>query len=224
MPTTRELEDTLPLTAPQSNQSTTNLIGRKSAVYTLLDLTPEQLAQATQELNDNDNNAGPGNCQLAPEAQLPGKTMRDVFEHHIQTRDKENNREIFHPFYFIVIDQKDWMNRGVLFINLEAVNGRNQKVVGLCRCGIDMANSIAANLEIVNMDWLDFKEQEQDEWDGENPYENPRYHEPGSKESASNNLKYAWYTSVVKGLFTRCSSSAVIPPLTVISWPNIYDA
>jgi hypothetical protein len=65
----------------------------------------------------------------------------------------------------------------VLFLNLQVVNDRDQSVVGVCRCGVDMANSIAANLEVGNMDWMDFKEDEEHEWGGEDPYTNSRYHE-----------------------------------------------
>lgn len=43
------------------------------------------------------------------------------------------------------------------------------------RCGVDDASAIGANLEIANMDWVEFKLMEMKTWGGESPLKNKRY-------------------------------------------------
>jgi hypothetical protein len=64
----------------------------------------------------------------------------------------------------------------LLFINLVAVTEQRDSFVGVCRCDLETATQIKANLEVGNMDWVDYKEMEQEDFGGENVYGNERYY------------------------------------------------
>lgn len=201
MSSVRELEDSLPRTAPEPTHVSGDLLMKKYAVYSLTHLDDGQWTQLLQDLNDNEENCGPGNCQVGHQPNLSDHTLLDVYKHHLAIREEHQD---YHPDYFIVVDMPDWKESGLLFVCLTVVNNRDETVVGVTRCAVDMAHSIGANLSIVNMDWMDYKEMEQEEWGGENPYENPRYHvqeeeEEQDREEGGKRWKFAWYSAVWKG-------------------------
>ena len=169
MASTRELEDGLPLIAPPGQNG--DFATRKIAIYTTLYVEAAQLERLEQDLRDANEISDTAVAQLAPQPHFD--SLLDIYNHHIQLDTKEF---AYDPRYFIVADQDDWTKEGVLFINLAADTEQRECFVGVCRCDLETCTQIKANLEVGNMDWVDYKEMEQDEFGGENPYENPRYY------------------------------------------------
>ena len=171
MASTRELEDTLPLASPITPNG--DFEDRKIAIYTTLPLEASQLQQLEQDLRDADDISDTDVAQLAPQPHF--KNVLDIYNHHVNLG-KQDTTQHHDPSYFIVADQENWKQKGVLFVNLTADTEQRESFVGVCRCDLETATLIKANLEVSNMDWVDYKEQEQEEFGGENPYKNPRYY------------------------------------------------
>ncbi|KAG9740333.1 hypothetical protein KCU73_g9238, partial [Aureobasidium melanogenum] len=179
MTSTRELADTLPFYPPEGDTGHDSLHS-SFAAYFLVPLDHEEQQRYLDDLNTGDWTTS--NCILATQPHFSGHTLRDVYDHHIQASKEDDNE--MHPHFFIVADQKDWDTKGVLCVYLHA--GRslnatddedygNESTVGVLRCGVEMADCICCNLEIANMDWFEFKEEEERDWGGEDPHTNPRY-------------------------------------------------
>ncbi|KAK4984652.1 hypothetical protein LTR28_002282, partial [Elasticomyces elasticus] len=152
--------------------------------------------------------------RLAPEADFSNRSLRDVYDCHIRIRDEN---ETVHPLYFIVADQVGLPGSGVLVIHLNCSRDEAD-VVGVGRCGVDMADSWGANIDIGNQDWLDLKEAEADEWGGEDPYEDsegdegdggadseatapgPNASTPTSSSIGNAKPRYGWYSLVQKAV------------------------
>jgi hypothetical protein len=126
---------------------------------------------------------------LATQPDFSGRTLRDIYDHHIEASKEDNE---MHPYLFIVADQVDWDTEGVLLVYVHAdralgrpnePNDDYENTVGVLRCGVEMADCICCNLEISNMDFIEFKEKEERERNGEDVYTNKRYfkyhHETG---------------------------------------------
>ena len=144
---------------------------RKIAIYTALSIETSQLQQLEQDLRDADDISDEDVAQLAPQPHF--NTVLDTYNHHANLAKQDTSKH--DPSYFIVADHDDWKEKGVLFVNLTTDTEQRESFVGVCRCNLETATQIKANLEIANMDWVDYKEMEQDEFDGENVYKNPRY-------------------------------------------------
>jgi hypothetical protein len=171
MASTRDLEDTLPLTAPLTRNG--DFEDRKIAIYTTLSLKASQLQQLEQDLRDANDISDEDVAQLVPQPHFD--SVLDIYNHHVGLGE-HNNTQDHDPSYFIVADQENWKQKGVLFVNLTADTEQRESFIGVCRCDLETATLIKANLEVSNMDWVDYKEQEQEEFGGENPYKNPRYY------------------------------------------------
>jgi hypothetical protein len=171
MASTRELEDTLPLTAPLTRNG--GFEDRKIAIYTTIAVEASQLQQLEQDLRDADDISDEDVAQLVPQPHFD--SVLDIYNHHVGLGE-HNNTQDHDPSYFIVADQENWKQKGVLFVNLTADTEQRESFIGVCRCDLETATLIKANLEVSNMDWVDYKEQEQEEFGGENPYKNPRYY------------------------------------------------
>ncbi|CAD0100687.1 unnamed protein product [Aureobasidium mustum] len=185
MTSTRELADTLPFYSPEGDTEHDPLHDNFAA-YTLVSLDHDGQQRFLKDLNTGDMTTS--NCILAPQPDFAGRTLRDIYDYHIEAS-KEDNK--MHPDFFIVADQEDWTTKGVLVVYLHVERQLNkhddeefefESTVGVLRCGIDMADSTCCNLEIANVDWTEYKEEEEEEWGGENPFTNPRY------------AKYNWQT------------------------------
>jgi hypothetical protein len=170
MASTRKLEDTLPLTAPLTRNG--DFEARKIAIYATLPLKPSQLRQLEQDLRNADDVSDEDVAQLAPQPQF--NNALDIYNHHVNLS-KQDTSQHYDPSYFVVADQENWKQKGILFVNLTADTEQRESLVGVCRCDLETATQIKANLEVANMDWVDYKEMEQEEFGEENPYKNPRY-------------------------------------------------
>ena len=169
MTSTRDLEDSLPLTAPSIR--TGDYDTKKVAIYTTLDLETAKLKQLEQDLRDADDISDTAVAQLAPQPHF--NSVLDIYNHHLQLDDQDAP---YHPWYFIVANRDDWKTKGVLFVNLAADTEQRESFIGVCRCDLETCTQIKANLDVGNIDWVDYKEMEEDEFGGENPYKNPRYY------------------------------------------------
>lgn len=186
---TKALAATLPRKAPNTEQHRAVLNAapgqHKYQIYALAPSLHDAstLAQLEREINeaayDGENNnttttttssSDKGSSALAAAAAqfADGKsTLRDVYEHHVRARDSDPRA---HPLYFVVADREDWRAGGLLAVHLDCGYGGEEDRVGVGRCGVDWADSWGVNLDIGNMDWMDLKEMEEEEWGGEDPY------------------------------------------------------
>ncbi|KAI4726031.1 hypothetical protein E4T49_06206 [Aureobasidium sp. EXF-10728] len=195
MASTKQLEDTLPLHDTHHN-SPNDTLNKQWPIYSLVAFSDPDLQTLETDINKAEDSTGNSVLITAPD--FSHGTLRDIYNHHIRLRNE--NHEI-HPTLFIVVDQRDYREKGVLVVDLQVMTETSQTVVGVLRCGYDDADLYCANLDIGNMSFMDYKEEEQSLWGGENPYENKRYfgkEEPNVSALSSGNQHYAWYSNVEK--------------------------
>ncbi|KAF2128713.1 hypothetical protein P153DRAFT_404995 [Dothidotthia symphoricarpi CBS 119687] len=228
---TKALAGTLPRKAPNTERhhATLNDLGRyKYAIYNIAPL--DAVARHQLEASINSGEYSGKSSKLAPQPDFSNRSLRDVYNYHIHLRDEDDS---IHPFYFIVADRVSLPEDGVLVVHLNS-SMDEEDVVGVGRCGVDMADTWGGNLDIGNQDWLDLKEMEYEEWGGDNPYEDDSKddavtHEVGesspgiltsrtataqglSSSGGTTKMVYGWYSLVEKG--EKDTSS---PPRTCFS-------
>lgn len=222
---TKELAKTLPRKAPNTEYHRATLKPNefKFAIYSIAPLN----TAALQQLEHDINNAELGNnrSKLAPQPDFSGRLLKDVYDYHIRIRDEGDT---IHPLYFIVADQSNPSESGVLAVHLDR-GGEEENLVGVGRCGVDMADTWGVNIDIGNRDWLDLKEEEQNEWGGEDPYEDndedddqsghggaaPTTAQSGAA-TISSPTKYGWYSLVRKGKPSLPPRLAEVPSLIAL--------
>ncbi|QIX01354.1 hypothetical protein AMS68_006871 [Peltaster fructicola] len=176
MTSTTDLARTLPSTCNNDGyKDILNQPQKKYAVYTLTDVDEQQLLEA---INCEDSTE---NSEFAPRHKF--STLREVYDYHLELR-----KEAYHPLFFIVADQVD--PESVLVVHLDCDVDEDDRI-GVGRCAVGMADSWGANLDIGNMDWMDLKEEEQNSWGGDDPYE--------AVESVSQH-RFGWYSLVEKAV------------------------
>ena len=191
MASTKELQLSLPRICPNTYTHYAEWGPEaKYAVYALTQLNQQQLQNLQTDLNSAEESTG--GCKLAPQPDFSGRLLRDVYDYHIRIRDEDQS---VHPLYFIVADQADWTNKGILAIDLACNFDGEEDRVGVGRCSVDMAESWGANLNIGNLDWMDLKEQEERDWGGEDPYADY----PTAEQYGVEKLKFGWYSLAEKG-------------------------
>ncbi|KAI4763161.1 hypothetical protein E4T52_04750 [Aureobasidium sp. EXF-3400] len=163
--TVPELEDTLPLY--DSHQDRSGIISSKQwPIYSMVEFNDHELEKLESDINKAEDSTG--QSVLITEPNSPGTTLLEIYERHIQLRDE--NKDI-HPSLFIVVDKADYLTKGVLVIDLQVPTDSVRNVIGVLRCGYDEADLYCANLDIGNMSFIDYKEEEQRLWNGDNPAE-----------------------------------------------------
>lgn len=138
--------------------------------------------------------------KLAPLPDFTGRPLRDVYDHFITLRE---NDESIQPFYFIVADEVDFKEEGVLVVCLDRHNEGDGEV-GVARCPVDMADWWGAGFYYDLSQWEELQEAEQVEY---GPLEDPEKEydtRPGPIRLRS---MYGWYSLVEKGKPIRFSSS-----------------
>lgn len=179
MTSIKELEDTLPL--HDSHQDRSGVVSSKQyPIYSLVAFDDRQLRQLESHINKAEDSTN--QSVLINQPNSSSSTLRDIYEHHIQLRTE--NKDI-HPSLFIVADQRDYQAKGVLVVDLQVMTDSPPNVIGVLRCGYADADLYCANLDIGNMSFIDYKEEEQSLWGGDNLYENKRYFPEGSAPSTS---------------------------------------
>ncbi|KAI4758702.1 hypothetical protein E4T52_09153 [Aureobasidium sp. EXF-3400] len=179
MTSTKELADTLPFDSPDNGSTARDPEHSSFSAYSLIPLDHDGQQRLLNDLNDGDWTTK--QCVLATQPDFSGRTLRDIYDHHIEASREDNE---MHPHLFIVADQDDWDTNGVLLVYVCA--GRvltrwddddyeDEYTVGVLRCAVWMADCICCNLEISKLDFHEFKEGEEREWDGEDIWENKRY-------------------------------------------------
>ncbi|KAK6002940.1 hypothetical protein QM012_000785 [Aureobasidium pullulans] len=195
MTTSIEYENTLPLRASESRYP---LIGPKKGVkdqvYSLVQLTEKESNELHDTLNQDDY--GPHACCVVKDFQ--GTTLREAFNHHACIK---NEDETVHPYFFIVLEEES--SKSVLVVDLKAPGADGESVVGVSRCAIHEADLMGANLDVDNIDCIEYKEAEEEKFGSESPYTNERYfardpREP--KDTVSNITAYAWFSIVPRPL------------------------
>ena len=117
MASTRDLEDTLPLTSPLTQNP--GFEDRKIAIYTTLLLEPSQLRRLEEDLRNADDILSTDVARLAPQPHF--SSVFDIYNHHIDLAEAQGDSSQHDPSYFIVADQENWNEKGLLFVNVVAV-------------------------------------------------------------------------------------------------------
>jgi hypothetical protein len=125
-----------------------------AAVYTLVALGTNGLDGLLKALSHNDDELYRHVCALLPKHNFCDAPLKDVYDYHLQL---ETEKGTFNPTLFIVAQYQDYEKNGVLLVNLDTdLKG----TVDTCRMKASEAASAVMNLEIANMDWEDYKENE----------------------------------------------------------------
>lgn len=199
MPTTEDIENSLPLTAGAPVGRAPE--GYNFIVYTTSDLNEKQREALLSDIHNYPNTATIS--KLAP-GSYAGNSVADVYQQHIVIRDREPKA---HPTIFIIADRADWKTHGVLVLDLEVSTEENcpRHVIGVARTAVSGAlgaELICLNLEIGNMTWTDVKKTEVTEFGGEDPFSNLRYYpiDPRTAETPKfDSVVYAWYSIARRG-------------------------
>lgn len=90
---------------------------------------------------------------------------------------------------------------------------RGESVIGVSRCAIDEANLMGANLDVGNIDWIEYKEVEEEKSGSESPYTNKRYftrdpRQPKSPDDAHTTV-YAWFSIVPRRKSDKSSDNSI---------------
>ncbi|QKX62818.1 uncharacterized protein TRUGW13939_09983 [Talaromyces rugulosus] len=109
-------------------------------------------------------------CIRVPAPNFHGKRLVDIYNHHLSLRDL--HKEI-HPLYFIVADNADFKNKGLLGVHLDCGLGLDMDMPGatgsqvdIFRCGTDTAATIGMNLDVGDVARYDYKEEEEEAFGG----------------------------------------------------------
>lgn len=193
---TKQLEATLPLRDSNQNRADDTL-SKHWPVYSLVAFDEQDLKELESDINEAEDSTT--NSILITKPDFSSNTLRDVYDHHLRLRD-ENDK--IHPTLFVAVDQRDYQEKGVLVVDLQVTTHTSQTVIGVLHCGYDDADLYCANLDIANMSFFDYKEEEQRLWCGDDPYENPRYfgRDAASPAPPSGKQHYAWYSNVETGM------------------------
>lgn len=202
MPSTVELEETLPLMAPEPKAEFSRS-GKdvKFTVYSTVPLDDSQRQQLLEDLHGYEETCE--ECQLSP-GQFQHESLRDVYEYHIRARDEDVT---IHPEYFIVVDHADWDIYGALMVNLRADTDRKEEpyVISIARLdvrGLLGVECMCVNMDIANLNWEDVKATSHEHWGGEDPDTNKRLWATNPRTAlvpTYYSTVYAWYTLVPPG-------------------------
>ncbi|GAB7343799.1 hypothetical protein MBLNU457_1770t1 [Dothideomycetes sp. NU457] len=177
MASTKELQKTLPRHAPNNERHTIDDLDRKFAIYSLVNLETSQLKGIERTLNtsavvhEEIDDEGTSCAKLANQPDFHGRTLRDVYDHHVRVRDESDWMD---PLYFIVLDQEDYTAKGTLAVYLYTYDDEEENRVGVGRCAFDWAVDWGVNFRIGNMSWYELKESEHADWGGDDPYEDDK--------------------------------------------------
>lgn len=202
MLSTRELQKTLPAKAPNTGRHRAVASGEfKIPVYALVTLRTN-LEQLVKDINHAEISTG--SACTRPHADFTGRSLRDIYDYHLQLRDQDHT---IHPLYFVVADQMDYNTNGILVVFLDADTpgyDDDDNHVGVGRTGIDMVDAWASNIDVGNMSWMDLKESEAADWHGDDPYEGIDYsvqttHSETKRLNGKGDSKHGWYSTFGAG-------------------------
>ncbi|KAI0379783.1 hypothetical protein F5Y04DRAFT_259139 [Hypomontagnella monticulosa] len=187
----------LPKIAP-NNDRHRNTSGESytQAVYSIVPLDRSTLENLVDRLNAAED-IEPGTCKLAPEPDFANRPLLDVYNYHLQLRDRDHS---IHPLYFIVAADADCEKDGVIVVYLHTGQDDEEDRVDKARSSIDWAASWGINFDIGNMDWEDLKEEEENEWgDRAMPWA-PVSQQPAPPATEPPRFQYACFSLVEKAL------------------------
>jgi len=145
----------LPATAPPVGRSRKGWDLDPAALYTLVDLSEDELNSVLTACNSPPEfDGGYGPVKTPPRARFIGEPLRAVFDYHIELVQCEK----FAPIMFIVVVDRNWENEGVLFVMLDAEPHEREGKTEKIRVKVEESGSIVANIQVDNMDWDELKE------------------------------------------------------------------
>ena len=128
-----------------------------AALYTLIDLSSEDLLQAQQACESEcvaTGNEANSSVRIAPQPAFVGRPLQAVFDYHIELSSQEPLE--FDPRHFIAITNEDWQTKGVLLVTLDD-DGLECNVDSFTASAADAGLSVV-NILVGNSDWSEQKE------------------------------------------------------------------
>jgi hypothetical protein len=138
MDSDKTLATTLPRKVPNAglHRATLNgLLRYKFAIYNTAPLDPASRHQLQKSINSAELSTV--RSKLAPKPDFSNRSLRDVYDHHIRLR---NEDDTIYLLYFIVADSLNPPDDGVSIMLLNS-STYEEDVIGVSRCGVDMADS-----------------------------------------------------------------------------------
>ncbi|GAD94853.1 predicted protein [Paecilomyces variotii No. 5] len=187
-----------------------------AALYTLVDLTDEELQDLQRECESGCIETGhqPGSSvHLAPRSRFVGQPLRDVFDYHLEL----GTQDTFEPRYFIVTVDKDWRPEGVILVALDD-DELECNVDSFRIKAVDSGLSVV-NLQIGNTSWEEEKEcyefnldngGDDDADDGDNDYDDYDDDDDGPP-APTKNVPLGYYIPIY--IHSSLSEDKVIPDL-----------
>lgn len=129
-----------------------------SALYTLVDLTDEELQQVRQACETACIETGSelnSSVRIATQPRFLEQPLRAVFDHHVEWRARNGPLE-FDPKMFIVVVNVEWQQKGVLVVTLDDEEEDGGNVDSFFTKAEDAGN-IVGNMQIGNMGWDELK-------------------------------------------------------------------
>lgn len=172
MTSTKELRETLPERAPNEERHLKDHMHQKFAIYTLANLNAAQLQELRDKVNTIDGklieDPDVSYARVADQPDFSGRTLRDVYDHHILARDQCDWMD---PLFFIVADQEDHKTKGLLVVNLCTFGDDDDEaddtgIIGVARCKPHEAGGWGICFRLAEMDWSELKDAEHEEWGG----------------------------------------------------------
>ncbi|GAB7337396.1 hypothetical protein MBLNU457_g2741t1 [Dothideomycetes sp. NU457] len=168
----RSYEKTLPERAPNSKRHLQGHLHQEFAIYSLVNFDAAQLQELEDAVNDDDLDTDTSPAKVADQPDFSGRTLRDVYDHHVLTRDE---CDWMNPLYFIVADQEDYTAKGLLVVNLytqgddDGADVDDTGIIGVARCNADSAGGWGVCFDLAEMLWSELKYEEYQKWGGINP-------------------------------------------------------
>lgn len=176
----------------------------------------QALVNSINKLDSGDAN----HSKLAPQPNFTGCSLREVYEHFIAHRERD---ETVQPLYFIVVDAADFQTEGVLGIYLgccEADEGGDPRSdidgdievgvgVGVARCPVDRADGWGADFYYGLATWAEMRGEEEVEYESKEEEEEDKEYDtrPGPIRLRG---MYGLYSLVPKGKSQRLSLYAIL--------------
>lgn len=129
-----------------------------SALYTLVDLTDEELLEVRQACEAaciEDGNEPNSSVRIAAQPRFIGQPLRAVFDHHVEWRARDAPLE-FDPKMFVVVVNVEWQQKGVLIVTLDDQEDEGGNVDSFFTDAGE-AGRIIVNIQIGNMGWDELK-------------------------------------------------------------------
>ncbi|KAH6663403.1 hypothetical protein B0J14DRAFT_609393 [Halenospora varia] len=139
------------------------------ALYMLVELDNQDITDIEQACNSQIETAA---VRRAPNYDLRGEPLRSAWAEHLENVVPARQ---FDPFYFVAVVHKDWRNAGIILVTLDDGSDEEISHNDKMRVPAKDAGLLLVNMQLANVDWLEYKEEYESNTDNGNDYnDDPR--------------------------------------------------